>query len=136
VSRRALVLSFAALLVLAALVLVGNWERQRRADQEMSGMRDVIAAVGPLDNSTLKGFRILTNFDCLVYERGTNPFALELCVADDGRVVEAIDRRSGESEIWSLRDDPTRSEVRLDRREVNRLLLKMNVPPHLLPPTS
>jgi hypothetical protein len=124
-----------AVLVLVALIPVGRWERQHRADREMRGMRGVIAAVGPLDNPTLKGFRILTNFDCLVYKRGTNLFALEVCVADDGRVVEAIDRRSGESKIWSLRDDPSRSDVRVDRREVNRLLLRMNVPPHLLPPT-
>jgi hypothetical protein len=126
-------LTLAAVVVLVALVPVGRWERQRRADREMRGMRGVLAAVGPLGNSTLKGFRILTNFDCLVYKRDGNDFALEVCVADDGRVVEAIDRRSGTSKIWSLRDDPSKSEVRVDRPEVNRLLLKMHVPPHLLP---
>lgn len=132
-SRRTAALLLAALVVLVALVPIGRWERQRRADEEMRGMRSVLAAVGPLNHPTLKGFRLLTNFDCLVYERGGNDFALEVCAADDGRVVEAIDRRSGESRIWSLRDDPSSSDVRVDRAEVNRLLLKMNVPAHLLP---
>jgi hypothetical protein len=35
--------------------------------------------------------------------------------------------------VWSLRDDPTRSEVTVDRGEVNRLLRRMNVPDEYLP---
>ncbi len=95
-------------------------------------MRAVLAAVGRLDSQNLHGFRIFVNFQCLVYRRGRNAFALELCVDDAGRVVEAIDRRSGEPSIWSLRDDPTASEVLVDRREVDRLLLKMGVPRRLI----
>lgn len=123
-------------LALALLVAVGRWERTRRADEEVRGMRAVVAAVGPLDSPTLRGFRVLANFDCLVYERGENDFALELCVDDAGRVIEAIDRRSGEPRIWSLRDDPTRSTVRLDRGEVNRLLIRMGVPARILGPNT
>jgi hypothetical protein len=132
--RRLLAAGVAVVLVLLLLIPVGRWERQRRADDEIRGMRSVVAAVGSLDSPTLKGFRVLAGFDCLLYERGDYDFALELCVDDEGRVVEAIDRRSGDPKIWSLRDDPTSSDVRVDRLAVNRLLLRMGVPERLLPP--
>jgi hypothetical protein len=131
--RRLLVAAGAVLLGLLLLVPVGRWERGLRADEEMEGMRTVLAAVGELDSPTLRGFRVLAGFDCLLYERNRNDFALELCVDDEGRVVEAIDRRGGDSRIWSLRDDPTSSELRVERPVVNRLLLRMGVPQRLLP---
>ena len=119
--------------VLGALVAIGAWERERRADRESVGMRSVLEEVGPLDSPDLRGFRIFVNFECLVYKRGRNDFALELCVDDQGRVVEAIDRRDGTAEVWSLRDDRSRSKVVVDRGEVNRLLRRMNVPDEFLP---
>ena len=122
-----------AIVVLLALVPIGAWERERRGDGESAGMRTVLEAIGRLDSQDLRGFRIFANFDCLVYERGRNDFALELCVDDDGRVIEAIDRRDGTADVWSLRDDPSRSEVVVDRAEVNRLLRRMNVPDEYLP---
>ncbi len=124
-SRRALVAALAALVLLLALIPVGRWERGRRAEEQVRGMRSVLAAVGPLDQPSLDAFRYLFNFQCLIYKRGLNPFALELCVDFQGRLVEAIDRRSGDPRIWSLRDDPTRSTIRLDRREVERLLRRV-----------
>lgn len=133
-TRRLLVAAGAVLLGLLLLVPVGRWERGHRADEEMEGMRTVLAAVGDLDSPTLRGFRVLANFDCLLYERDRNDFALELCVDDEGRVVEAIDRRGGgDPRIWSLRDDPTSSELHVERPVVNRLLLRMGVPQRLLP---
>jgi len=121
-----------AFLVLVGLAFVGRWERVQRADEQVRGMGEVRAAVGPLDGSTLSAFRYLQSFQCLVYRRGSNPLALELCVDAEGRVVEAIDRRSGEPRIWSLRDDPTRSTLRVDRAEVDRLLVRMGVPLRLV----
>jgi hypothetical protein len=132
--RRLVVAAGAALLGLLLLIPVGRWERGHRADEEMEGMRTVLAAVGDLDSPTLRGFRVLAGFDCLLYERNRNDFALELCVDDEGRVVEAIDRRGGgDPRIWSLRDDPTSSELHVERPVVNRLLLRMGVPQRLLP---
>lgn len=114
-----------AVVALAALVAVANWERAARADEESDGMQRVLDEVGELDSDTLRGFRILANFQCLVYERGRNDFALEVCVDREGRVVETIDRRDGTPEIWSVRDDPTRSEIRVDRAQVDELLDRM-----------
>jgi len=122
----------AGLLVLVGLAFVGRWERGERADEQLRGMGEVLTAVGPLDGPTLSAFRYLQNFQCLAYRRSRNPLALELCVDAEGRVVEAIDRRSDEPKIWSLRDDPTRSTLRVDRGEVDRLLVRMGVPPRLI----
>lgn len=122
----------AGLALLAVLVLVGRWERDRRADEENRGMRSVVEAIGPLDQSRLRAFRYLETFQCLAYRRGLHPLALELCVDTDGRVIETIDRRSDDPKIWSLRDDRGRSTVRVDRAEVDRLLVRMGVPPRLI----
>jgi hypothetical protein len=132
VSRLVLVAGAAALVGLAVFVATGRWERGHRADVQSDGMRTVLDEIGPLDSRDLRGFRIFANFQCLVYERGRNDFALELCVDRDGRVVEAIDRVDGTAEVWSLRDDPTQSELFVDRAEVDALLRRMNVPDSLL----
>lgn len=122
--RKAALAAF-ALVVLAMLVGAGRWERGREIRSQAAGMRKVEALVGPLDNGTLSGYRVMPGFDCLVYRRGPNPYALELCVDDAGRVVEAIDRRTVNRTIWSLTFEPASSPVRVDRAEVDRLLDKM-----------
>jgi hypothetical protein len=124
-THRAVAVLLAAPLVIGGLAVVGNWERERRADEQVRGMKTVLVAIGPLDGPTLSAFRYLSSFQCLAYRRNDNPVALELCVDAAGRVVEAFDRRSGEPSIWSLRDDPTRSTVHVDRQEFDRLLARM-----------
>ena len=111
--------------VLVALVPVGRWERARAAREEMAGMRRTLALIGPLDSPSLSGYRVLPGFDCLTYRRGQNPFALELCVDPAGRLVETVDRRTPTRRISSLREDPTRSTIHVDRTQVDRLLGKM-----------
>ena len=128
-SRRIGIWAVAVVAVAAVLVVVARWERSHRAADQSRGKRAVARMIGPLDSPALNSFRLLGSFDCLLYQRGENPFALELCVDRSGRVVEAIDRRGGKVRVWSLRDDPTRSSVRVDRAEVDRLLDKMVVPP-------
>jgi hypothetical protein len=120
----------AALLALAVIALapVGRWERGRMAAGEVRGMTRVLAEIGPLDSPALSGYRHFAPFDCLTYRRGEEPFALEVCVDGAGRVVEAIDRRSGDPKVWSLRNDREESTLRVDRAEVDRLLRKMGVP--------
>lgn len=126
--RRALLIALGALLVLGLLVGVGRWERSREIHRQAVGLRKVEALIGPLDNATLSGYRRLPGFDCLVYRRGPNPYALELCVDPAGRVVEAIDRRTVDRKIWSLTFEPASSPVHDDRAEVDRLLRKMRAP--------
>jgi hypothetical protein len=121
----------AALAVVAAavaLVVIGRWERSRHVSNELRGLRAVLAEVGPLDSQTLDSYRVsLVPFDCLLYRRGSNRYALELCVDEDGRLIEAFDRRNG-FHVWSLREEPTASTVRVDRQEFDRMLRKLGVP--------
>jgi hypothetical protein len=123
--RRRSLLAAVAVLVAVALVVVGRWEGRREVRREARGFHVVQRLVGRLDSPTLSGFRVLPGFDCLTYRRGANVYALELCVDPQGRVVEAIDRRSIARRIWSLRFDPSASTDRVDRGEVDRLLRKM-----------
>lgn len=123
--RRALAVAVVVLAAVSGLVVVGRWEGRRDAREQVEGMSHTLALIGPLDAPSLAGFRILPEFDCLVYRRGANPFALEMCVDAEGRVVETIDRRTETRHISSLRYDPASSTLRVDRREVDRLLRRM-----------
>lgn len=117
----------ALVVVLAVLAGVGRWEHGRWVRGQVAGMERIRAAIGPLDSRSLVGYRVLPAFDCLVYRRGANPYALELCVDGAGRVVQAIDRR-GVRTYYSLQSDPTASTFRVDRGEVTRLLRMMHAP--------
>jgi hypothetical protein len=130
--RRAATVALGALVVAFALVALGRWERSHRADEQMRGMTSVVRLVGPLDSPSLSAFRYLKEFQCLLYRRGGNRVALELCADPAGRVVEAFDRRGDEPRIWSLRDDPTASTVRIDRAAFDRALLRMGVRQELI----
>lgn len=111
-------------ILLAALVGVGRWERGRWVRSQVHGMERVRAAIGPLDSASLIGYRVLPGFDCLVYKRGADPYALELCTDTAGRVVQTIDRRGGRR-YSSLQAEPAASTFRVDSRTVDRLLRKM-----------
>jgi hypothetical protein len=114
---------------IALLAVAGRVEAARHARAENRDLRVIVAAIGPLDNPSLDAYRVLSAFDCLLYKRAANPFALEVCVDDDGRVVEAIDRRGTEPSVATLREDPSASTVRMDRAEVERLIRRMRGTP-------
>ena len=115
----------AGVAVLAVLVVVGRHEGRSHARAENRKIEDIRRLVGPLDSKSLDAFRLLPQFSCLLYKRNDNRFALELCVDAQGRVVEAIDRRSRSPRIGSLREAPQDATVRVDRAEVDRLLHKL-----------
>jgi hypothetical protein len=126
VSRRVVVGGVVAAAIAAVLLVgVARWERDRHAVQENDGIERVYEAVGRLDAPTLQGFRFLDDFQCLIYRAGGRKFGLELCVDWDGRVVEAIDRRGGDVRISSLREDPSRARVRVDRRQFEQVVESM-----------
>lgn len=122
--KRAGTVAIAVVLALA-LVLVARWERARHADDANDGIERVYATVGDLDAASLEGFRMLEEFQCLIYRAGGRKFGLELCVDWRGRVVEAFDRRDGPVEFWSLREDPELARVRVDRREFEDVIVEM-----------
>lgn len=134
-------LAVAAALAVAAvplLVALGRWERSSNVDEQVRGLREVRSAIGPLDSPSLSAYRVscvtrpsaeacpTANMDCLAYRRGIDPLALELCVDPAGRVVEAFDRRGGRTRIYSLRYEPAASPLRVDVRELRRILERID----------
>jgi hypothetical protein len=115
--------------VALVLVLVGRLERRHHADAQNHRIANVLAAIGALDGPTLDAYRVRSDFDCLLYKRGKNPYALEVCVDAAGRVVEAIDRRFGQPRIGSLREETSLATHRVSRNEVERLLRTMDASP-------
>jgi hypothetical protein len=122
------VLASVGVAILVLVVLAGRWERHRWIDEQLDGMRKVQALIGPLDQPGLVGYRVLPQFDCLVYQYGKTRIALELCVDPSGRVIEAIDRHGPVWRYYSLRAEPGAATVRIDRAAVDRLLRKMHAP--------
>ena len=126
-SRRLSVVGLAAVGVLVVLAFVGRSEKRSWVDSQLRGMERVVRLVGPLDQRSLTGYRVLPAFDCLVYRRGADLLALELCVDRAGRLVVAVDRRGGARRYYDLHADPGAASIRLDRAEVDRLLRKMEI---------
>lgn len=124
--------------VVAALLVTALVERSHRGRHESQAMSRLVAQVGALDAPQLDSYRYLSpGLQCLLYRRGRNPFALELCVDARGRVVETIDRRTApKPRIHSLRDDPARSTVHVDRAVATRLLHSFGIPLDYLPRTT
>ena len=132
-SKRARVAAgaLAAAALLGAATGIGRWEGRRHERAENAGIARVYALVGGTSWRAPDAFRIDQDFkfDCLLWKSGTNPYALELCFDRSGRVMEAIDRRSGSPKIASLREHPDAAALRVDRAEVVRLLKKLGAPP-------
>jgi hypothetical protein len=126
-SRRFSVVGLAAVGVLVVLAFVGRSEKRSWVDSQLRGMERVVRLVGPLDQRSLTGYRVLPAFDCLVYRRGADLLALELCVDHAGRLFVAVDRRGGARRYYDLHAEPGAASIRLDRAEVDRLLRKMEI---------
>ncbi|MEA2406360.1 MAG: hypothetical protein QOE69_479 [Thermoleophilaceae bacterium] len=115
----------AVLAGLLVLVGVGRWEGRRHERDEVRRIAAVRAAIGPLGSPMPERFRVFATFACLIYPRAGNPYALEICVDKDGRVIESYDRRGGETRIASVRERPAASTVRVDPGEVERILRRL-----------
>lgn len=127
---RWLAMSIIGLAALVALIPVGRWESRRHAAQEIRGIRTVLAEIGQFDQPALDAYRLGVGpgMDCLLYRRGANPFALEFCFDRQGRVIEAIDRRGSSPRIWSIREEPSASNVRVDRAKLEGLIEQLRQP--------
>jgi hypothetical protein len=123
------VLAWGAVAVVAVvLVVVGRWERTHHGDLQNARIGRVVAAVGDIGSPTLDAYRVRQDYACLIYKRGANPYALELCIDHSGGVIEAIDRRHAPPYIGSVREDRVlaRHRVAGGWPAVARLLAKMD----------
>jgi hypothetical protein len=130
-STRLLLAGAAMAVVLLALIPVGRWEARRHARHELAGIHKVLAAIGAFDQPALDAYRKGVGnpgLDCLLYRRGTNPYALEFCFDGAGRVVEGYDRRGKTPKIWSVREDPSSSDIKIDRPRLEVLLARLQEP--------
>lgn len=111
-----------AVAALGALVVVARWEGRRQTDEQLRGLAQVRAAVGPLSSPALTAYRLSRPNTCLAYRRGAHPYALELCFDAAGRLVEASDRRGSVPKVFSLRFDPDAADVVLPQAETDPAL--------------
>jgi hypothetical protein len=130
--RRWLVVGALIAVVLVALIPIGRWEDRRHVDDELDGIRGVLQEIGPYDQPQLDAYRKMVWFspalDCLIYRRGTNPYALEFCFDDQGRVVEGYDRRGSSPRIWSIREEAEKSTIHVDRPRLEALIERLRQP--------
>ena len=112
----------AVVAAVAVLVAVGRWEERRAAREQMAGMRTIVNAIGGnIASPKLSGYR-LGPPDCLAYFERPMLLALQLCFDSEGRVVQAVDRRSDEPRYYSLQYKPSLSSIRYPRATIDKLL--------------
>jgi hypothetical protein len=121
----------ALVVALLALIPIGRWEGRRHARHELNGIRTVLTAIGPFDQPELDAYRQGVGnpgLDCLLYRRGSNPYALEFCFNGAGLVIEGYDRRGTAPKIWSVREDPSVSDIHVDRPRLEALIERLKQP--------
>ena len=128
--RRAVVVAILSLVVAAALVAGGRWERSQAADSQNAKMHSVYEAVGgSLTGRRITGYRY-GDPNCLAYEEPPVVFALQLCFDAQGRLVETVDRRYGKPRYASLMWQPSLATFRVPPRRVLALMKQASAPPH------
>lgn len=118
------ILLLVGLVVLAIVfVLVGRWERSHALDHQLAGIARVRQLV---IGSTPDAYRLTPTFACLLYRRGIDKYALELCYDLHGRLVEAIDRRKIDPTFWDISYEPAAARIHVPPRRLARELREMS----------
>jgi hypothetical protein len=121
-TRRMWAIGLAVIAAVAVLVAVGRWEQRRAAQNELAGMRTVLAAIGgDIVTPSLSGYRFGPP-DCLAYHDRVMLLALQLCFDSQGRLIEAVDRRPNQPRYYSLEYKPSLSTIRFPRTKIDQLL--------------
>jgi O-antigen ligase len=113
-SRRVGMAFAAAAVILALLVPLGRWQKDRAIARTGRAMKALVMIPGPQLRSHLSGSRISRGVDCLLYAVARDRTAIELCFSADGHLVEAIDRRRGDAvspRFLSYLDEPSASPL-------------------------
>lgn len=124
-SRRRVVLATVGLVVLAAAAVgLGRWERGHQARVQSDGMARVLAAIdGRLVQPALSVTYAAGPLVCLLYDTRERNYGVSVCFDDSGRLAEAVDVRSGTPSWWSLRFEPSLGRYRVNPAEVRGALL-------------
>jgi hypothetical protein len=134
--RRLVLTVIATSLIAGALATLGSVEGDHAADRQIRGMgavsKEVDSAPAPPS-----AFRLTPTLYCLLYRRGANPFALELCYDRTGRLEQAIDRRNFVSPtFWDLEYDPARAHHEISPQTLAEELRRMGAFRHLAVPAG
>jgi hypothetical protein len=124
VTRRQALGALALLVLAIAVVLVGRAEGRSQTDEQVAGIRDIAAVVGPVDAASADAYRLGAELTCFLYAAGGRPRALELCLDGRDRIVEAVDRRAGRR-TSSVRLDPNADVPVADAGSVQRVLRRL-----------
>ena len=119
-NRRRVVLATVGLVVLAAAAVgVGRWERGHQARVQSDGMARVLAAIdGRLVQPALSGTYSAGPLVCFLYDTRERVYGVSVCFDGSGRLAEAVDARSGTPSWWSLRFEPSLGRYRVNPAEV------------------
>jgi len=112
-------------MIAAVLAAVGRWETRRFERTEGQHILAVWrASAGLVPHS----YRLAAPVDCLGFQSGTDPYALEACFDARGRLVEAIDRRGhGDSKLWSLQFDPSAAPLMIPPAQLIKRFQRLGV---------
>jgi hypothetical protein len=123
-------IGIAVVALAAVLIAAGRYENARASSSQVDGMKHVLALVGPHWATKASAYRLAHGFDCLLYKVGPDPYALELCFDQTGRIVEAVDRRDNTSPtFWTLQFDPAESTLRMNPAIVTAAFVKAGAIP-------
>jgi hypothetical protein len=121
--RRAGPLGIVILVVMLLLVPLGRWQAHRALAADQHQIEQIAALAGPLGGPRLAAYRLST-YDCLLYQVGKDPFAIELCFDPHGHLVEAIDRRhyGFDPKIGSVRYAPSAAPITVPPTRLLKLI--------------
>lgn len=106
--------------VVAGLIVIGRYEGRRTVGQQQ---RQLLAARAAVGNRLLHPNQAIYDpggaLECLTYPVNGNLFGLELCFDASGRLVESVDRRSGEL-ISSVRWGPQHAPFTIPLADLKR----------------
>jgi hypothetical protein len=122
-ARHAVLLGIVILVVMVMLVPLGRWQAHRALAADQRQIERIAGLAGPLGGSRLAAYRLAT-YDCLLYQVGKNPFAIELCFDSYGHLVEAIDRRhyGFDPKIGSVRYTPSAAPITVPPARLLKLI--------------
>jgi hypothetical protein len=121
--RRAGLLGIVILVILVLLVPLGRWQAHRALAADQHQIERIAALAGPLGGQRLAAYRLAT-YDCLLYQVGKDPFAIELCFDPFGHLVEAIDRRhyGFDPQIGSVQYTPSATSITVPPSRLLKLI--------------
>ena len=135
-SGRKVLLVAALVLLGSAFVLLGRLERRNALDRSLAGIDRIrLLTIGAQPDA----YRLTPTLACLLYGRGADSYALELCYDLHGGLVEAIDRRALSPVFWDITYEPAAARVHVAPAKLAAVLRGMKafkllrIPPGVLP---